>query len=346
MTVQCITDPHSGAAIFITFGLKQCEGRNEIIEDFCDRFPSIANSLRLRYPESPLSAVFGIGSNAWDELFPEAPKPRELVAFEAIDGPKRKAVATPGDLLFHLKSERMDVCFEAARLIQELLRDMTYPIDETHGFRYFDGRAIIGFVDGTENPMDTEVALDGYVGPEDPVFTGGSYVFTQKYIHDMDLWNAMTTEEQERAIGRRKMDDLELEDEAKDPNAHTIVSKAYRENGDEAKIVRANMPFAEPSNNLFGTYFIGYAASFATTQTMLVNMFEGTPQGNYDRLLDFSDPVSGNLYFAPSADLLDSIASGDFRAPIKESNEDITQNTRNVITEEESRGIRNQERKR
>ena len=319
MAIQSIVEPHSGAAIFITLGLKQTEKTEDVIRDFCDRLPSIENSMRLRYPENPLSVVFGIGSRAWDTLFPHAPKPKELVEFEPICGPKRDAVSTPGDVLFHLKSERTDVCFEAARLFHELLRDVTYPIDETHGFRYFDGRAIIGFVDGTENPVGTDAVDDGYIGEEDAAFAGGSYVFTQKYLHDMDYWNGLSIEEQQRAIGRRKMDDLELDDAAKDRNAHTTISKAYRPNGDEAKIIRANMPFAEPSKNLFGTFFIGYAASFETTKTMLTHMFKGNPEGNYDRLLDFSEPVSGALFFVPSPALLDAIASGDFGATPNEA---------------------------
>ena len=319
MAIQSIIEPHSGAAIFITLGLKRTEQTEEVLRDLCDRLPSIQNSMRLRYPENPLSVVFGIGSNAWDYLFSHAPKPKELVEFQTIPGPKHDAIATPGDLLFHLKSERTDVCFEAARLVHELLRDVSDPIDETHGFRYFDGRAIIGFVDGTENPIEGDAVSEGYIGDEDPAFAGGSYVFTQKYLHDMDYWNNLTIEEQQKAIGRRKIDDLELDDGDKDRNAHTTISKAYRANGDEAKIIRANMPFAEPSKNLFGTYFIGYAASFETTRTMLEHMFKGNPEGNYDRLLDFSEPVSGSLFFVPSAALLDSIASGDFGGPAVET---------------------------
>ena len=310
MPVQSIASPHATACIFITLSLKASQETLETLEDFCGRLPAIVNSLRTRYPEDEFDVVMGIGSKAWDTLFPAAQKPAELAEFEEIKGPKRTAVSTPADLFFQIKGGRMDMCYEAARLIHELLAEVVEPLDETHGFRYFDGRAILGFVDGTENSIDDEIFEYGYIGSEDSEFEGGSYVFIQKYIHDMDYWNGLTTEQQESAIGRRKFDDLELEDDAKDENAHTVVSKAYR-GDDEVKIVRANYPFAEPSKNLFGTYFVGYARSFETTNTMLKNMYLGTPEGNYDRLLDFSEPVTGSLFFVPSPSTLDAIANGE-----------------------------------
>ena len=311
MTIQSVANPHATAAIFVTLGLKEGVDYPDTFEDFCGRLPAIVNSLRLRFPEYEFDIVFGLSSKAWNLLFPDANKPAELITFEAITGAKCDAVTTPGDLFFQIKGDRMDVCIEAARLIHEILGTIVDPIDETHGFRYLDGRAIIGFVDGTENSMDDDVLEDGYIGDEDPEFKGGSYAFIQKYVHDMDYWNGLTTEQQEKAIGRRKYDDFELEDDDKDVNAHTVVSKAYKEDGDESKIVRANFAYAEPSKNLFGTYFVGYARSFETTKKMLTNMYKGTPEGNYDRLLDFSQPITGTLYFVPSPDLLDKMAEGE-----------------------------------
>ena len=182
-----------------------------------------------------------------------------------------------------------------------------YPIDEVQGFRYYDGRAIIGFVDGTENPEDEARLAAAVIGAEDTDFAGGSYAFVQKYLHDMDAWNALATEEQEKAIGRRKFNDVELSDEEKPENAHNAVTNIEDEHGNELKIVRANMPFANPAKGEFGTYFIGYAGKFSTTRKMLENMFIGDPVGNTDRLLDFSTAATGTLFFIPSAELLEEL---------------------------------------
>lgn len=149
--------------------------------------------------------------------------------------------------------------------------------------------------------MDEKPYQFAVVGDEDPDFAGGSYVFVQKYIHDMDAWNALKVEEQEKVIGRRKFNDVELTDDVKPANAHNAVTNI----GDDLKIIRSNMPFANTSKGEYGTYFIGYASKFSTTRQMLENMFIGNPVGNTDRLLDFSTPVTGTLFFAPSYEMLD-----------------------------------------
>ena len=205
----------------------------------------------------------------------------------------------------------MDVCHEAASIISTKLRGAVSYVDEVHGFRYFDGRAIIGFVDGTENPEDEERFASAVIGEEDASFAGGSYVFVQKYMHDMEAWNALSTEEQEQAIGRRKFDDVELGDEEKPENAHNAVTNIEDADGNELKIVRANMPFSNPAKGEFGTYFIGYAGTFSTTRKMLENMFIGEPEGNTDRLLDFSTAVTGTLFFVPSMEMLEELGEED-----------------------------------
>ena len=75
------------------------------------------------------------------------------------------------------------------------------------------------------------------------------------------------------------------------------------------------MPFGSVSRGEFGTYFIGYARSPRTIEQMLVNMFVGRPPGNYDRLLDFSRAVTGNLFFAPSATFLEAVGDDEPATP-------------------------------
>ena len=221
-----------------------------------------------------------------------------------FDAGARHAVSTPGDLLFHIRSKRMDLCFELATQIMARLGDAVSPVDEVQGFRYFDDRDLLGFVDGTENPRGGEAIDAVLVGEEDPAFAGGSYVIVQKYLHDLDGWNALPTEAQERIIGRTKLADIELDDSIKPTSAHNALTTIV-EDGKEIKILRDNMPFGRPGYGEFGTYFIGYSRSPRTIEQMLENMFVGRPPGNYDRLLDFSRAVTGNLFFVPTATFLD-----------------------------------------
>jgi putative iron-dependent peroxidase len=122
-------------------------------------------------------------------------------------------------------------------------------------------------------------------------------------------WNALPTEVQERIIGRTKSANIELGPAVKPSSAHNALTVIVDADGQEVKIVRANMPFGQPGQGEFGTYFIGYAKSPGTTEQMLENMFIGRPPGNYDRLLDFSHPVTGCLFFVPSISLLDGLAT-------------------------------------
>ncbi len=242
------------------------------------------------------------GSEAWDRLF-GTPRPAELHPFREIRSGGRHAVSTPGDVLFHIRAKRMDLCFEVATQIMASIGGAVTPVDEVQGFRYFDDRDLLGFVDGTENPRG-QAAVDAVlVSDEDPAFDGGSYVIVQKYLHNLDGWNALSTEAQERIIGRAKLSDIELDDSVKPTSAHSALT-TIEENGKEIKILRDNMPFGRPSQGEFGTYFIGYSRSPSTTEQMLDNMFIGRPPGNYDRLLDFSRAVTGNLFFCPIGHIL------------------------------------------
>ena len=308
MKHQDVTNKPGENAIFIVFGLNAGDESIKNVKELCGTFAAMVKSMRNRFPEAEASAVIGFGAKAWPVLFPEIPCPEELEEFKEIKGEKHTAVSTPGDLFFHIRAKRMDVCYELASIISNSLHGVVEHVDEVHGFRYFDGRAIIGFVDGTENPDSDEAYSYATIGDEDPFFKGGSYAFAQKYIHDMEKWNNLTTEEQEKVVGRRKYNDLELSDEEKPENAHNAVTNIKGEDGSELKIVRANMAFANPSKSEFGTYFIGYANTFTTTRRMLENMFIGEPIGNSDRLLEFSIAKTGTLFFVPTFDLLDTLA--------------------------------------
>ncbi len=234
----------------------------------------------------------------------------ELHPFREISAGPRHAVSTPGDILFHIRAKRMDLCFELATQIMTRLGTAVSPVDEVHGFRYFDNRDLIGFVDGTENPTEQAAIEATVIGDEDSAFVGGSYVMVQKYLHDLPGWNALSTEAQERIIGRTKLSDIELDDAVKPTSAHNALT-TIAEDGKQLEILRDNMPFGEVAKGEFGTYFIGYARSPHRIEQMLVNMFIGRPPGNYDRLLDFSRAVTGTLFFVPSATFLESLKAGE-----------------------------------
>jgi porphyrinogen peroxidase len=303
---QPVSAPLTRAAIFLIVTVNKGAQADAGVKAFCGDFAGLFRAVEFRDLEAGLSCVVGIGSQAWDRLFGN-PRPAELHPFREVRGGPRHAVSTPGDLMFHIRAKRMDLCFEMATQIMARLAGAVTAIDEVHGFRYFDDRDLLGFVDGTENPRGDAVSEAVLIGEEDAAFAGGSYVIVQKYLHDVASWNKLSTEAQERIIGRRKLDDIELDDAVKPTSAHSALT-TIEENGKELKILRDNMPFGNVGSGEFGTYFIGYCRTPRVTERMIENMFVGRPPGNYDRLLDFSRAVTGVLFFVPSATLLESLS--------------------------------------
>jgi len=293
------------AAIFLVLTINPGAGHRAGIRSFCADLSALVRSVGFREQEGTLSCVVGFGSDAWDKLFGK-PRPAELHKFREIRAGERHAVSTPGDMLFHIRAQRMDLCFELETQIMARLGPAVSPVDEVQGFRYFDSRDLIGFVDGTENPKGQDAVDATLITSEDPAFTAGSYVIIQKYLHDLAGWNKLPVEKQEKIVGRTKLNDVELDDKVKPTYAHNALTKIVKD-GKEIKILRDNMAFGHAGLKEFGTYFIGYSRSPRTIEEMLQNMFVGKPPGNYDQLLDFSRAVTGNLFFVPSATFLENV---------------------------------------
>ena len=303
-TPQPVDAPLTQAAMFLVLTIDPEPKHLDAVRSFCADLPGLLRSVGFRDLDGHLSCITGFGSAAWDRLF-GSPRPKELHPFKEIQG-VHHAVSTPGDVLLHIRATRMDLCFELATQITARLGAAITIVDEVHGFKYFDARDLLGFVDGTENPTGAAAVSATVIGDEDSAFAGGSYVIVQKYLHDMAGWNALPAEMQERIIGRTKQTNIELDDEVKPSWAHNALT-VIEENGEELDIVRCNMPFGDLGKGEFGTYFIGYAKSPRRIEQMLENMFIGRPVGNYDRLLDFSRTVTGSLFFVPSTGFLDDV---------------------------------------
>jgi putative iron-dependent peroxidase len=302
---QNVTDDPNHHAIFTVWKFKGNEASIKAsFEEVCALLLNLNNSLTIRMPDGKASCVMGVGHDAWIKLGLPQPLPQELKNFAPIAGQKHTAVATPGDLHFHLRSPNVSACMDMLAAIVDVLHAVADCLEEVHGFRYWDGRSILGFVDGTENPIGEDRSYFGVVGKEDPVYEGGSYLFVQKYVHNLQAWEKLSVEEQERVFGRHKISDIEMSDDIKPDNSHSAIANLEDEHGNELKIIRDNMPFRNPAQKEFGTYFIAYANKFSTTEKMLQHMFIGNPPGNYDRILDFSTAHTGSLFFVPPIKIL------------------------------------------
>jgi porphyrinogen peroxidase len=301
---QDMLSPLTRAALFLVVSIDP--GGESRVRDVLPELAGLQRAVGFRAAEATLSCVTAIGSDAWDRLF-AGPRPAELHPFRELTGPVHRAVATPGDLLFHIRAQRPDLCFALGSEIMDGLHEAVTVQDEVHGFKYFDVRDLLGFVDGTENPVGRAARDAVLIGPEDQAFTGGSYVIVQKFLHDLEAWNALAVEAQERAIGRTKLSNIELDDAVKAADSHVALTTITDPDGIEREILRDNMPFGAVGRREFGTYFIGYARTPTVIERMLERMFLGAPPARHDRVLDFSTAQTGTSFFVPSADFLDGL---------------------------------------
>ena len=300
---QSINAPLSRTAVFLVVTVKDSPAALAKAADALSSVSDLLKDVGFRDLSAHLSCIVGIGSALWDRLGMKK-RPAELKRFEPIQGAKYNAPATPGDLLFHIRADRADLVFEFERILLDALGDAVTVEDEVSGFRYFDARDLLGFIDGTANPNGTDLPEATQVGSEDPDFRGGSYVVVQKYLHDLTAWGQVPVEQQEKIIGRTKLDNIELDDGAWAQKTHKTLATIVDEQGVEHDILRDNMPFGRPGQKEFGTYFIGYSRRLWVTEKMLQRLFIGEPVGKYDRLLDFSTAKTGCTFFAPTRAML------------------------------------------
>jgi porphyrinogen peroxidase len=306
---QRVDAPLTQSATFLVVSVTDSPDAIKTVRSTIASIDSLAKNVAIRDLNASFACTVGIGSDIWDRVT-GLPRPAELHPFPAVKGATHTAVSTPGDLLFHIRAERRDLCFEFERQLIEILGDAVSVVDETNGFRYFDVRDLLGFVDGTANPVGPAVPASILVAEEDSSSIGGSYIVVQKYVHNLKAWRSLKAEQQEAIIGRTKLDNIELDDAAADQQkAHKSLATIEDENGVEHDILRDNMPFGSPGSGEFGTYFIGYSRRLWVIEKMLQRMFIGDPPGLHDRILDYSTPLTGSTFFAPSASLLASLDS-------------------------------------
>ncbi|KAJ5888639.1 Dyp-type peroxidase [Penicillium taxi] len=306
VTSQRVDAPLTQSATFLVVKVTTTSDSIKTVRSVLASLDDLAKNVSIRDLNAQLNCTVGIGSDVWD-ILTGLPRPAELHPFREIKGAKHTAVSTPGDLLFHIRSERRDICFEFERQLVDQLGDAVSLVDETVGFRYFDARDLLGFVDGTANPVGPALPPALLIAEEDTAAQGGSYIVVQKYTHAMEAWKKLSAEQQEKIIGRTKLDNVELDDAESGQLSHKTLNTIEDEDGNEHDILRDNMPFGSPGSGEFGTYFIGYTRRLWVIEKMLERMFVGHPPGLHDQILDFSTPLTGTTFFAPSATLLASL---------------------------------------
>ena len=293
-------------ALFLVLRVNEPAANGRSVARAAAGVPDLVETVGRHDPNAGLVCTVGVGSGFWDVIHPRG-RPGNLRPFSAIDAPRLSAPSTGGDLLVHVISDRLDQNFEFASRLRDRLGNAASVMDEVHGFRYLDSRDLTGFIDGTENPSGAEDrAAAALIGAEDPDFAGGSYVFTQRYVHKLTQWATVPQTEQERTIGRRKPDSEELPDAEKPPTAH-ISRVVIEEDGEELEIVRHSFPYGTTSEA--GLFFIAYTKDPAIPEKMLRRMLGVAGDGHHDHLMDYTQAVTGAHFFAPSLEMVASLGN-------------------------------------
>ncbi|AUX91071.1 Dyp-type peroxidase [Acinetobacter sp. ACNIH1] len=306
MTAQSVILPlPSDHARFIVLRLKDLS-----IEDFKEQLEQLFTTrdrLITQHPNAQIKTGVAFGPELWSKLYDQAAA--GFKQLEPIQGSFDMPVV-PADVLIHIASARADICFALSQSFFEGIRDQVEVLDERVCFRYFDGRDITGFIDGTENPQfpddRAEVAL---LGEDAGIFQDGSFIFAQRYAHNLDKWKKLKVDAQEQVMGRTKLESIELEDEVKPANAHIARTVVEDEEGEEMEILRHSLPYGDGRGDQ-GLFFIAYTKDLKIIDAMLVRMFGTSGDGIHDRLLHFVTPMDGAYYFAPSEELLEEVLEG------------------------------------
>lgn len=291
----------SASALFLTLDIARDEGAIESVQKALAALPDLTTELGKIDASAGLVSAVSVGPGVWEMLMGSA-TPQELALFRArVDG-RNKAPSTPADVFLHIRSERPDMNLELARAFLAAGEGAFELVEEVDGFRYLDNRDMTGFVDGTNNPDGDERAEVALVGDEDAAHAGGSYVLTQLFEHELDRWNQMNQQDQEKCMGRTKDTDVELKGDAKPDSSHLSRVEIEGDDGDELEILRHSMPIGD--SELSGLMFIAYCAHRETFDLMLDSQYDASRSGVHDNLMDFTRARSGAFFFAPSIEAL------------------------------------------
>lgn len=303
MTAQSVILPlPSNHARFIVLNLKNLS--IDGLKQQLNALLSTRDRLITQHPEAEIKTSIAFGPELWAKLYHTTPE--GFKQLEPIQGAFEMPVV-PADVLIHIASARTDICFALSQSFFDGIQDQVEVLDERVCFRYLDGRDLTGFIDGTENPQfPDDRAETALLGEDSGIFEDGSFIFAQRYVHELEKWKRLKVDAQENVIGRSKLESIEMDDEHKPENAHIARVVIEDNEGDELEILRHSLPYGDGQGEQ-GLFFIAYTKDLSRIDRMLVNMFGTQGDGIHDRLLHFVTPMDGAYFFAPNEEVLEVI---------------------------------------
>jgi putative iron-dependent peroxidase len=303
MTAQSVILPlPSNHARFIVLNLKNLS--IDGLKQQLNALLSTRDRLITQHPDAEIKTSIAFGPELWAKLYHTTPE--GFKQLEPIQGAFKMPVV-PADVLIHIASARTDICFALSQSFFDGIQNQVEVLDERVCFRYLDGRDLTGFIDGTENPQfPDDRAETALLGEDSGIFEDGSFIFAQRYVHELEKWKRLKVDAQENVIGRSKLESIEMDDEHKPENAHIARVVIEDNEGEELEILRHSLPYGDGQGEQ-GLFFIAYTKDLTRIDRMLVNMFGTQGDGIHDRLLHFVTPMDGAYFFAPNEEVLEEI---------------------------------------
>ena len=303
MTAQSVILPlPSNHARFIVLNLKNLS--IDGLKQQLNALLSTRDRLITQHPEAEIKTSIAFGPELWAKLYHTTPE--GFKQLEPIQGAFEMPVV-PADVLIHIASARTDICFALSQSFFDGIQNQVEVLDERVCFRYLDGRDLTGFIDGTENPQfPDDRAETALLGEDSGIFEDGSFIFAQRYVHELEKWKRLKVDAQENVIGRSKLESIEMDDEHKPENAHIARVVIEDNEGEELEILRHSLPYGDGQGEQ-GLFFIAYTKDLTRIDRMLVNMFGTQGDGIHDRLLHFVTPMDGAYFFTPNEEVLEEI---------------------------------------
>lgn len=246
----------------------------------------------------------GFRPSLWRNVAPDA-TPSDARDFDRpYTGPDGFTMpATQCDLWLYLSGASYDIVWESARGAIEALHGIATLVTDIDGWSYKHSRDLTGFEDGTENPSLMQ-APDVALVPQGQPGEAASVLLFQKWKH-LDSWDALSTKQQELAMGRTKADSVEFPDDQMPDDSHVSRAKDVVD-GEERKIFRRNTPYGNVRE--FGTVFVGFSAEQSRLDRMLKRM-AGIEGGIRDAITRYTTPITGSYYVVPSITALMKFAT-------------------------------------
>ena len=285
--------------------LSALDGQEQYLRQQLAQLPALLSQLSDHFSESMLTGVVAIGAGYWDTLYPSA-RPAGLLPFPVLESSDVLMPSDSFDVLLHIRSDRQDVNYLVAQQLFQLLCPAVELVEQLRGFRYLDGRDLTGFIDAPDmvrGRQRRELAL--LTAEQEPHFAGGSYVYFQRFRHDIRRWQQLSVTAQQAIIGRRKSDGQWLPLAQLEPECHSLCFYQEKERSQPLPLLTQNMPFADlKQQGLLWLAFSADSTAFETLMRQRLGLSE-LNTGQYDRLLDYSQADLGAAFFAPSVSFLE-----------------------------------------